>query len=133
MRLTTEEIERWVSQDLLETCAFVKPVSEPDYCQVEMTATVMGEINAAYTLECAHHRHLLAARALNERSWLIRVLPFPHTQRRLGTCTPTILSSSVFLQFFSMSIRRPSKCNEPMLYMISSRCLRTPASQAVHS
>ena len=40
-----------------------------------MTAIVMGDVNAVYTLECAHRRQLLAAHALNERSLLIRGLP----------------------------------------------------------
>ena len=44
-----------------------------------MTALVMGDANAVYTLECAR-RQLLAACALNERSSLIRGLLFPRTK-----------------------------------------------------
>ena len=52
------------SQDLLKTCASFEPVSEPDYCQIGMTAIVMGDvINAVYALERAHRRQMLAARA----------------------------------------------------------------------
>ena len=75
--VATDEIESWVSQDLLKTCISVEPVSESDYCQIWMTAIVMGDVNAVYTLECVHRRQLLAARAPNERSMLIRGLPFP--------------------------------------------------------
>ena len=73
----SDDIESWVSQDLLETCASFEPVSELDYCQMGMIAIVMGDVNAVYTLECAHRRQLLGARALNERSLLIRRLTFP--------------------------------------------------------
>ena len=48
----SDDIESWVSQDLLETCASFEPVSEPDYCQIGMTAIVMGDVNVVYTLEC---------------------------------------------------------------------------------
>ena len=64
----TDEIESWVPQDVLKTCASVGPVSVVDYCQIGMTAVVIGGVNAVYTLECAHRRQLLASRALNERS-----------------------------------------------------------------
>ena len=101
--IDTDEIESWVSQDLLETRTSVEPVSESDYCQIGMTAIVMGDVNTVYTLECAHRRHLLAARALNERSLLIRGLPFPRT-KTIGTCTSTTLSSSVFLQFSDVHV-----------------------------
>ena len=67
----TDQIESWVSQDLLETCASFEPVSEVGDCQIGMTAIVMGDVSAVHTLECPHRRHLLAARALNERSLLI--------------------------------------------------------------
>ena len=40
----------------------------------------MGGVSAVYTLESAHRRQLLAACALNERSLLIRGLPFPRTK-----------------------------------------------------
>ena len=75
-----DDIESWVSQDLLKTRASFEPVSELDYCQSGMTAIVMGDVNAVHTLQCAHRRHLLAARALNERSLLIRGSPFPRTK-----------------------------------------------------
>ena len=73
----TAEIEGWVSQDLLTTCTSGEHVPELDFCQIGMTAIVMGDVNAVYPLECAHRRQLLAARALNERSLLIRGLHFP--------------------------------------------------------
>ena len=58
----------------------VETVSGLDYCQIGMTAIVMRDVNAVYTLECAHRRQLLAARALHERSLLISGLPFPRTK-----------------------------------------------------
>ena len=76
----TDEIESWVLQDLLTTCTSVEPVSELDCGQFGMTALVMGDVGAVYTLECALRRQLLAARALHERSLLIRGLPFPPTK-----------------------------------------------------
>ena len=51
-----DEIESWVSQDLLKTCAFVEPTSGLYHCQIGMTAIVMGDVNAVFTLECARHR-----------------------------------------------------------------------------
>ena len=51
-----DEIESWVSQDLLKTCVSDEPVSELDYCQIGMTAIDMGDVNAENTLECAHRR-----------------------------------------------------------------------------
>ena len=65
---------------MTSTCVSFEPVSELDYCQIGMTAIVMGDIIAVYTLECAHRRQLLAVRALNERSMLIRELPFPRAK-----------------------------------------------------
>ena len=69
-----DDMESWVSQDLLKTCASVEPVSEQDYCQIGMTAIILGDVNAVYTLECAYRRQLLAARAL------IRGVAFPRTK-----------------------------------------------------
>ena len=40
----------------------------------------MGDVNVVYTLECAHRRQLPAARALHERSLLIRGHPFSRTK-----------------------------------------------------
>ena len=74
--IDTDEIESWVTQDLFRTCASIEPVSGQDYCQIGMTAIVMGDVNAVHTSECAHRRHLFAARALNERSLLIKGAPF---------------------------------------------------------
>ena len=49
----TSEIESWVSQDLLETCTSVEPVSESDHCLVGMTAIVMGDVNAVRAEMCS--------------------------------------------------------------------------------
>ena len=56
--------------------------SNPSLNQIiaRLTAIVMGDVNAVYTIECAHRRLLLAARPLHERSLLIRGLPFPPTK-----------------------------------------------------
>ena len=40
-----------------------------------MTAIVMEGVNAVYTLECVHRRHLLGVRALNDRLLLFRGRP----------------------------------------------------------
>ena len=86
------------------------PSSESDYCQTGMTAIVMGDVNAA--LECAHRRQLLAARALNDRSPLIR---------GLGKCKLTILSISAFCNFRTcMSLRCQLRCDVPSLQMSTS-------------
>ena len=61
-------------------CASAESVSELDHCQIGMTAIVMGDVNAVYTLGRAHRRQLLAARALSERSLLVRGLSFPRTK-----------------------------------------------------
>ena len=63
MLVDPDNIESWVSH-LLTTCASVEPVSESDHCQIGMTAIVMGDVSAVDTLERAHRRQLLAARAL---------------------------------------------------------------------
>ena len=53
--LIDTEIESWVVQDLVITCASIEPVPEQDYCQIGMTPIVLGDINAVYALENAHH------------------------------------------------------------------------------
>ena len=58
-----DDIESWVSQDLLKPHASDEPASEIDYCQIGMTAIVMGNVNAVYKLACTHRRQLLAAHA----------------------------------------------------------------------
>ena len=92
-----DDTERWASQNLLNTCASFEPVSELDHCKIGTTAIVMGDVNAVYALEGAHRRQLLAARALNERSLLIRGLPL--------MCTLTILSFSAFFASFGRACR----------------------------
>ena len=61
-----------------------------------MTAIVTGDVNAVYTLECARRRQLLAARAQNERSLLIRGLAFPRTK----TIGDVYVDDLVILSFF---------------------------------
>ena len=77
MSLIRMKLKSSVSRGLLKACTSVEAVFESDYCQIGMTAIVMGDVNAAYTLECAHRRQVLAARAVHERSLLISGLPFP--------------------------------------------------------
>ena len=77
----TAESESWVSQDLFRSYTSVEPVSDLDYSQIGMAAIVMGDVNSVYPLESAHRRQLFAWRALNERSLLIRGLPFPRTKK----------------------------------------------------
>ena len=66
-------VECGVAQDLLKTCASFEPVSEIANSQIWMTAIVMGDVNAVYTLECTRRQ------PLNERSLLIRGLSFSRT------------------------------------------------------
>ena len=68
-----------------------------------MTAIVMGDVNAAHTLECAHRRQLLAARALNERALLIRGLSFPR-KKTFGDENSDDLDILSVLQFFDVHI-----------------------------
>ena len=114
----TNEIESWVSQDLLKTCTSVERVSESDCCQIGTTAIVMGDVNAVCTLECVHRRQSLAARALQERSLLIRGLPFPRTKddwRRIYR--RSYHPQRFFCNFQTCTlIHRPSKCSEDALF-----------------
>ena len=61
-----DEIESWVSEDLLKTCASIEPVSEQEYCQIGMIAIVMGDVSTSSNALSTDT--LLAARALDERS-----------------------------------------------------------------
>ena len=65
-----------------------------DFAQIGMTAIVWGDVNAVYTLECAHRRQLLCERTLPTDSGTAR----SRSQRRLDVKTLTIWSFSVFLQ-----------------------------------
>ena len=83
------EIDSWVSQDLLATRASV------DYCKIGMTAIVIGDVNAVYTLGWCHRRHLLAARALNERSLLVRGPSFWRTKTIGDVCVDDFVILSI--------------------------------------
>ena len=91
-----------------------------------MTAIVIADV---FTLECAHRRQLFAARALNERSSLLRGLPFPRTR----TIGDAYVDSVFCTSQTSMSIHRQSKFSEPMLCTTSFDCQQKRASQAVLS
>ena len=127
-----DDIKSWISEDLLETCVSFEPVSESDYCQIGMTAIVMGDVNAMYTLECAHRRQMIAARALNERSPLIRGLTFPRTK------TVGDVNIDVLVFFFCnfrtcISLRCPLKCDVPTRLTTASKCPRCgPVWQYTH-
>ena len=108
MSLIRMKLKVGFSQDLLKTCTSVEPSSELDYCQIGMTAIVVGDVNTVYTLECAHRRQLLAALTLHERSLLIRGLPFLHTKTIGDVYISTIFSSSAFCNFQTcILIHRP--------------------------
>ena len=92
--LIDTEIESWVVQDLLVTCASIEPVSEQDYCQIGMTAIVMGDVNAVFTLACVHRRQL-ARCARTERTLPADQSSLSRARRRLETCTLMILLLSV--------------------------------------
>ena len=99
-----------------------------------MTAIVMGDVNAAYTLECAHRRHLLAARALSGRSLPITGLPFPRTKTIGDVCIDDLVILSVLQQFSDVHVdSSPPRYSAPMLCTISWNCRRMRVSQAVHS
>ena len=93
--------------------------------QIGMTAIVMGDVNAVYTLECAHRRQLLAvAHWTNVRCCSV------DCPSCVETCTLMTSSFSVFCNFQTcMSFHRPSKCSEPMLCTISSPML-APAGKS---
>ena len=76
----------------------------------------MGDVKAVCTLECAHRRHLLAARALNERSLLLRGLPFPRTK----TIGDVYFDDLVILNCFAL-FRRACRFIAPR--SVASRCL----------
>ena len=99
----TDETESWVSQHLLKTCASIEPVSELDNCQIGMAAIAVGDVNAVHTLECVHCRKLLAARALNEQSLLIRGLPCSRTRTFGDVCIDDFVILSV-LQFSDVHV-----------------------------
>ena len=121
----TDENQIWVSQDLLQTCASVEPVSELHCCQIGMSASVMGDVNAVYTLEVAHRRHFLLARALNERSPLIRGLPFPRTKTNWvvfidGLVIPSALQySDVHVDSSHIEVQRPDAWHD-VLQMLTN-------------
>ena len=116
-----------VSRGLLKACTSVEAVFESDYCHIGMTAVVMGDVNAAYTLECAHRRQVLAARAVHERSLLISGLPFPRTKTIGDVFFDDLVILSV-LHFSDVHL-----ASEPKLCVTSSRCSQMLASQAVRS
>ena len=136
-----DDIECWVSQDLLKTCASFEPVSEQDYCQIGMTAIVMGDVNAVCTLECAHRRQLLAARALNERSRLTRSGDSSsRAQRRLEMYTLMTLSFSVLCNCRSAACRcfvrlppNANECGQVWQYTRGGVLGRTPRRRCKHS
>ena len=78
--IVTDGIESLGFANSLKTRTFrFESVSESDYCQIGTTAIVMRDANAMYTLE-------RAARALNERSLLIRgPAPSPRSTDDLKT------------------------------------------------
>ena len=106
--VAADESECWVWKDRLKTCTSIEPVSESVSCRIGMTAIVMGDVNAGRTLESPHRRQLLAARALNERSLLIRGLSFPRTKTyvHIYIYLSTILSSSASCNFRTCISRR---------------------------
>ena len=69
-----DEIESRITQDLFKARA---SVSEQGYCQIGMTAIVMGDVSAENTLKCVHRRHFLAVFALNERILLFKRTRLP--------------------------------------------------------
>ena len=98
----SDDIDGWVSQDLLETCASFEPVSEIDICQIGITAIVVRDVPAVDTLDCAH-RQLLAARSLNERSPLVTGLPFSRTKTVADVYIDDLVILSV-LQFSDVHV-----------------------------
>ena len=79
----------------------------------------MGDVNAVYTLDCAHRLQLLAARALNERSPLDSGTPLHGHKDDRGMYTLTISSFSAFRNFrnvhvasLPMEVRRADALND---------------------
>ena len=123
--VATDEIESWVSQDPLKKCASVELVSEPDHCQIWMTAIAMGDVNAVNTLKCAHRQQVLAARA-SERTIFVdqREGSLFRVQARLETFALMTSSSSTLCNSLTCTSNpRPLRCHVPMPTTISSKCL----------
>ena len=51
-----DEIDSWITQDLLHARASIESISEQGCSQIGMTAIVMGDVNSVYTLECSLRR-----------------------------------------------------------------------------
>ena len=108
-----DEIESWVSQDLLQTRTSVS---------LNQNTAKLGSPQLSWEMStpCTRSNVFTADNCSLRAPWmddplLIRGLPSPRTK----TYTSTILSSSVFCNFQTcMSIRRPSNCSEPMFCMI---------------
>ena len=99
-----------------------------------MAAIAMGDVNAVYTLGCAHRRQLLSARALHERSLLIRGPPIPAHKDDWRRMYRRSFHPQRFCNFPTcILIHRPSNCSEPRLCMTSFRCTRMRRSRSVHS
>ena len=64
-----------------------------------MSAIVMGDVSAVYTLECAHRRHLPSVRASQEQSPLVKDLPFPRTKTSGDVFIDDLVILSVFAIF----------------------------------
>ena len=112
------------AHELVKTFASVEPVSGQDYCNTEMTASAMRDVDAVYTLEFAHSRQLLGARAPNERSLLISGLLFTRTNTKKDENIDDFVIRSVLQCSDHIAIRFSSKCSVPMLCTISTSRLR---------
>ena len=113
----TNGIESWITQELLTVCARLKSVSEQDHCQIAVMAIAVGDVSAVHTLECAHRRQILATRALNQRSLLVRGLPFPRTVT-VGDVYIDVFVICSTLHFLDVYVRQ-SELSRRMLCLIS--------------
>ena len=78
-----------------------------------------------------HRRQLLAARALNERSLLIRGLPFPRT-KTIGLVILSVLPN-VHVDSSPTEVQRAVKCGQVMQYTRERVWVRTPGRRSRHA
>ena len=83
-----------------------------------------------YGLECAHHRQLLTAWALNEHTLLLSGLPFPRNPSvRDVYIDDLVVLSFLYFSDVRLEARAPSRFGVPTLCMTICRCRPTQTSE----
>ena len=68
--LPLDGFDPWVYSDLVQN-PIQETVDPRRYCQMALAAVNMGDLNAVYAVEAAHHRQLLSVGSLQTRSMLL--------------------------------------------------------------